>query len=176
MSSQMKLALAALLLFSSSLQPALAAHNDPKDVAAIRDVLESFRTSIIKKDKTTFVNLFFSDKPEHVTWQFVDDDIRVARFKEFASEPSKALRVPEWNYLSFIDDITKAGAEPGEEIIRNVVIDTDGEIASVNFDYSFLLNGKETNWGREMMHLVRTEDGWKIISVIFSQRDPASEK
>ena len=175
MSSVKTLAVAALLLFSSSVQPALAAHNDPKDVAAIGEVLESFRVSIIKKDKAAFVSLFFSDKPEHVTWQFVDDDIRVARFKEFASAPSKALRVPEWNHLAFIDDITKAGAEPSEEVIRNVVIDTDGEVASVNFDYSFLLDGKETNWGREMMHLVRTEGGWKIISVIFSQRDPASE-
>ena len=175
MSPLKKLAFASLLLLSSSLQPALAAHNDPKDVAAIREVVEAFRTSIIKKDKVTFVGLFFSDKPEHLTWQFVDDDIRVARFKEFASEPSKALRVPEWNHLAFIDDITKAGAEPSEEVIRNVVIDTDGEVASVNFDYSFFLDGKETNWGREMMHLVRTEDGWKIISVIFSQRDPVAK-
>lgn len=176
MSLQTKLFFAALLLFLSSLQPALAAHNDPKDVAAIRGVLELFRTSIIKKDKATFVSLFFSDKPEHVTWQFVDDDIRVARFKEFASEPSKALRVPGWNHLAFIDDLTKTGAEPSEEVIRNVVIDTDGEVASVNFDYAFLLDGKEMNWGREMLHLVRTEDGWKIISVIFSQRDPLSEQ
>lgn len=176
MSSRIKLAFAALLLVLSSLQPALAAHNDPKDVAAVREVLELFRTSIIKKDKETFVSLFFSDKPEHVTWQFVDDDIRVARFAEFAPEARKALMVPGWNYLTFIDDVTKPGAEPSEEIIRNVVIDTDGEVASVNFDYAFLLDGKEMNWGREMLHLVRTEEGWKIISVIFSQRDPLPEQ
>jgi hypothetical protein len=173
---QINTVVAALLLFLGSLQPALAAHNDPDDVAAVRQVLESFRTSIIKKDKAAFVSLFFSDKPEHVTWQFVDDDIRVARFAKFAPEARKALRVPGWNYLALIDDVTKAGALPSEEVVRNVVIDTDGEVASVNFDYSFLLNGEETNWGREMMHLVRTEDGWKIISVIFSQRDPVSKQ
>lgn len=169
-----KLAFAALLLLSSSLQSALAAHNVPEDVPAVREVVEAFRTSITNKDKATFVGLFYSDKPEHVTWQFVDDDIRVARFKEFAPEARKALRVPESNYLTFIDGITKAGAKPSEETFRDIIVDTDGEIASVNFDYSFLLDGKEMNWGREMWHLVRTEDGWKIISVIFSQRDPVS--
>ncbi len=175
MSPIKKLAFACLLLLSASLQPALAAHNDPKDVAAIREVVEAFRTSIIKKDKATFVGLFYSDKPEHMTWQFVDDDIRVARFKEFAPEARKALRVPDSNYLNFIDGITQDGAKPSEEPFRDVIIDTDGEIASVNFDYSFLLDGEEMNWGREMWHLVRTEEGWKIISVIFSQRDPVSK-
>lgn len=172
MSSTIKSAVAILLLFFSSLQPVLAGHNDAKDVAAVGEVLEAFRTSIIKKDKATFVSLFFSDKPEHVTWQFVDDDIRVARFAKFAPEARKALRVPQWNYLALIEDVTKEGAKPSEELIRNVVIDTDGEVASVNFDYSFVLDGEEMNWGREMLHMVRTEDGWKIISVIFSQRDP----
>ena len=105
----------------------------------------------------------------------VDDDIRVARIKEFAPEARRVVRWPENNYLAMIDGITKAGSEPTEEVFRDVVIDTDGEIASVNFDYSFLLDGKEAHRGREMWHLVRTEDGWKIISVIWSQQDPVSE-
>lgn len=175
MSPTRKLAFAALLLLSLNLQPALAANNDPQDVAAIREVVETFRTSIINKDKATFVGLFYSDKPEHMTWQFVDDDIRVARFEKFAPEARKALRVPDSHYLTFIDGITKSDAKPSEETFRDIIIDTDGEIASVNFDYSFLLDGKETNWGREMWHMVRTEEGWKIISVIFSQRDPVSK-
>jgi hypothetical protein len=175
MSPLKALAFIVVLSLLPSLQSALASSNDPKDVAAIREVVEAFRTSIIKKDKATFVDLFYSDKPEHMTWQFVDDDIRVARFKKFAPEARKALRVTNSNYLTFIDGITKADAKPSEELFRNIVIDTDGEIASVNFDYSFLLDGEEMNWGREMLHLVRTEEGWKIISVIFSQRDPVSK-
>lgn len=169
-----RLAFIALLSLSPSLQPALAAHNDPGDVAAIREVVEAFRTSIIKKDKATFVDLFYSDKPEHVTWQFVDDDARVAQLKKFAPEARKVFRWPENNYLSFIDEIVKAGSESTEEIFRDIIIDTDGEVASVNFDYSFLLDGREKNRGREMWHLVRTEDGWKIISVIWSQTGPVS--
>ncbi|CAN7487698.1 nuclear transport factor 2 family protein [Pseudoxanthomonas sp. LjRoot143] len=174
MSSIQKLVLALTLALSLSigLQPAMAAHNDPKDVAAIREVVEAFRTSIIKKDKATFVRLFFSDDPAHVTWQLVDDDQRVARLKKIVPEARRVVRWPENNYLAMIERTAEAGSEPSEEVFRDVVIDTDGEIASVNFDYAFLLNGKEEHWGREMWHLVRTDEGWKIISVIWSQRDP----
>lgn len=174
MSPLKKLAFIALLSLSPSLQPALATDNDSEDVAAIREVVEAFRTSIIEKDKATFVDLFFSAKPEHVIWQFVDDDIRVAQLKKVVPEARKALRWPESNYLSFIDGITKVGSKPSEEVFRDVVIDTDGEVASVNFDYSFLLDGIEAMRGREMWHLVHTEDGWKIISVIWSHRTPVS--
>ncbi len=47
-------------------------------------------------------------------------------------------------------------------------IDTDGDLASVLFDYAFLSNGKETNHGKEAWHLLRTQDGWKIASVVWS--------
>ncbi|MFC3715057.1 nuclear transport factor 2 family protein [Luteimonas soli] len=176
MSPLKKLAFIALVSLSTSLQPAMAVHNDPGDVAAIRGIVEAFRTSIINKDKATFVGLFFSDKPGHVTWQMVDDDARVARFKEFAPEASRVVRWPENNYLAMIDATTAAGPEPIEEVFRDVAIDTDGLVASVNFDYSVLRSGQESHWGREMWHLVHTEEGWKIISVIWSQRDPVSNQ
>lgn len=169
-----KLALVALLSLSAGLQPALGAHNDPEDVAAVREVVEAFRLSIINKDKATFIGLFYSDNPEHVTWQMVDDDARVARLKEFVPEARRVVWWPENNYLTMIDRTVEAGSEPIEVVFRDVIIDTDGEIASVNFDYSMLLDGKEQHWGREMWHLVRTDDDWKIISVIWSQRDPVT--
>jgi len=169
-----KLALVALLSLSAGLQPALGAHNDPEDVAAVREVVESFRLSIINKDKATFIGLFYSDNPEHVTWQMVDDDARVARLKEFVPEARRVVWWPENNYLTMIDRTVEAGSEPIEVVFRDVIIDTDGEIASVNFDYSMLLDEKEQHWGREMWHLVRTDDGWRIISVIWSQRDPVT--
>ena len=169
-----RLALVALLSLSAGLQPALGAHNDPEDVAAVREVVEAFRLSIINKDKATFIGLFYSDNPEHVTWQMVDDDARVARLKEFVPEARRVVWWPENNYLTMIDRTVEAGSEPIEVVFRDVIIDTDGEIASVNFDYSMLLDEKEQHWGREMWHLVRTDDGWRIISVIWSQRDPVT--
>lgn len=169
-----KTVLATLVILASGLQPALAKQNDPADVAAIHKVVEQFRTSIINKDKPTFTSLFFSDKPEEVTWQWVVDDVGIALLRKRKPDAHKAIRVPGENYLSFIDSIVKPDARPAEEKFSDVRVDTDGEVAAVNFDYSYLDGGRETNWGREMWQLVRTDAGWKIISIIYSVRPPKS--
>lgn len=143
------------------------------DVAAIEQVVATFKSSIAKKDKPAFMSLFFSDKAEDVTWQFVVDDKRLARIQQTKPEARKARRLAHVNFVAFIDSIV-TDKQSTEEKFSNLVIDTDGEIASVAFDYAFLADGKETNWGREMWQLVRTEKGWKIASVIFSVRDPVT--
>ena len=140
------------------------------DIAAIEQVVEAFRTSIIRKDKPTYMGLFFSDKPEQIGWQFVSEDTRLAHIRKGKPDAIKARRIPANNFVSLIDAAV-ATPEPREETFDNVRIDTDGEIASVSFDYTFLANGKPSNWGREMWQLVRTEQGWKIYSVVYTIRD-----
>lgn len=120
-----------------------AAANDPGDVAAIRQVVERFGAAFSDKDIAAFTELFYSARPEEVIWQFVVEDARLARIQKFKPEARKARRVPDNNYLTAIKAIA---ADP--------------------------LPVEEKNWGREMWHLVRTDQGWKIISVIFSARDP----
>jgi hypothetical protein len=141
-----------------------------QDVAAIKSVVEAFRTSIINKDKPTYMSLFFSDKPEDIGWQFVSEDTRLQHIRKTKPDAIKARQIPSNNFISLIDGAVSA-KEPREETFSNVVIDTDGEIASVSFDYAFLANGQKTNWGKEMWQLVRTETGWKIFSVVYTIRD-----
>ena len=141
-----------------------------KDIAAIKQVVELFRTSLINKDKATYISLFFSDKPEDIGWQFVSEDTRLQHIRKTKPDAIKARQIPSNNFVSLIDAAV-ATKEPREEKISNVRIETDGEIASVSFDYDFLANEKRTNWGKEMWQLVRTEKGWKIISVIYTIRD-----
>ena len=51
-------------------------------------------------------------------------------------------------------------------------IDSDRDVASVVFDYRFLRSGRESNRGLEAWHLVRTELGWRIVSVVWSVNPP----
>ena len=144
--------------------------DNTRDVAAIEQVVEAFRTSLVNKDKAAYMRLFFSDKPEDIGWQFVSEDARLEHIRETKPDAIKARQIPGNNFVSLIDGAV-ATKEQREETFSNVSIDTDGEIASVSFDYTFLANRKKTNWGREMWQLVRTEDGWKIFSVVYTIRD-----
>lgn len=141
-----------------------------RDIAAIKAVVESFRTSLIEKDKATYMSLFFSEKPEDIGWQFVSEDTRLVHIRKAKPDAIKARQIPGVNFVSMIDAAV-ATPEQREETFSNIAVETDGEIASVSFDYTFLANGKKNNWGKEMWQLVRTERGWKIFSVVFTIRD-----
>lgn len=171
MSIRHKVVVLGVLLVLALSQPAMAVQRDEKDVSAIRQVVETVRISIIEKDKARFTDLFFSEDPERVNWQWVNDDARLARIRSVKPDAKKARDIPESSYLSFIDSVV-SNTKSSEEVFSNVRIDTDGEIASVDFDYAYLEDGRQTNWGREMRQLVRTENGWKIISVIWTLHDP----
>ena len=162
--------LPALCFALAGSQTALARSPANSDIAAVRQVVESFRTSLINKDKQTYMSLFFSDKPEDIGWQFVSEDTRLVHIRKTKPDAIKARQIPGNNFISLIDGAI-ATKEPREETFSNVSIDTDGEIASVSFDYTFLANGTTTNWGKEMWQLVRTENGWKIFSVVYTIRD-----
>lgn len=171
MSERLRLAVlfvAAALLAGCALSPHA---NRPDDVAAIRAVVEAFRHSIVAKDKATFMKLFHSDNPERITWQAVVDDAALAKIRKNRSEAIKARYRPDVNFVAFIDGIV-ASKKREEETFRDIEIDTDGEVASVSFDYDYREDGVVTNFGREKWLLVRTEGGWKIVSVVFTIRFP----
>lgn len=165
---------AALIPILLTCLPAQAAPQPATDIQAIEQVVESFRTSLINKDKPTYMSLFFSDRPEDIGWQFVSEDLRLQDIRKAKPDAIKARKIPANNFIALIDAAV-ASPKPREEKFFNTKIETDGDVASVSFDYSFHDDGEKTNWGKEMWQLVRTEQGWKIFSVIYSIRDSRSD-
>lgn len=153
--------LLALLLSFPTLGQAAEVAVDNRSVEA---VVEAFRASIVDKDKPRFVKLFLD---QNTVWQNVVGEANLRKMREKKPEAVKVRVDPKDNPTAFIDEIV-ADKERQEEKFRNVKIDSDGEIASVYFDYSYHADDKETNHGKEAWHLVRTDDGWKIVSVIWS--------
>jgi len=156
------LPLAAALSFS----PARAADDHPD----IRAVVETFRTSIIEKDRERFLALFV--QPD-LAWQSVLDDRSLAQVQAKRPEAIKARFKPDNNPTAFIEGIV-ASKDASEETFDNIRIDTDGEVATVTFDYTFLSYGKKTNWGKECWLMVRTGAGWKITTLAYSVILPAA--
>jgi len=147
------------------------------EVKKIEAVIETFRVSLINKNKPVFINLFYN---EAVPWLGVTSDQTLASVppppppvKKGVNKRSKVAgarqrsKVRGGNYLSFIDWIVST-PKAIEEKFWDVKILQDGDIASVHFKYSFHQDNNKTNWGDEAWHLVRTEQGWKIASVIYS--------
>lgn len=157
----------AVALFLTAAMPARA-ETPAQSRQRIEGVVEQFRAAIVNKDKDSFMKLFLR---EDITWAAAFDDASLERIK--ARRKDKSLPDPKKTFSGspreFIEDIAKAEA-PLRETFENLRIDTDGDVAQVWFDYSFMAGDYRENWGKEAWHMVRTEEGWKIASVIWSMR------
>lgn len=161
------LLLCCLLPFAAHAQAAAPAPAPASKDAAkqqIEAVIESFRTAIIDKDKARFTGVILH---ENITWQSVVGEGNYQRFREDHPDGVKAKIDLKRTPMTFIDGIVNS-PNRSEEQFRDIRIETDGDVASVFFDYSFLSDDRETNHGKEAWLLVRTEQGWKIASVIWS--------
>lgn len=76
-------------------------------------------------------------------------------------------RVRPSTYLKFTESVGNSKL-PVEERFYNVRIHSNGSIGTVYFDFEFVEDGKVTNQGAESWHMVKTEQGWKISSMVFS--------
>ena len=149
------------LLFAAVLAASLAAPARAADTDAIRQVVQQFQSAIVARDGKTLGSLFVQDGG---SWLSVLDDAMYAEAK--AHNPAaKRLAPSTWRKFA---DFVQHSARPIEERFHDVRIDTNGTVASVWFDFDFLVDGKVTNRGSETWQLVRTDDGWKIQAMLYS--------
>ena len=134
------------------------------DVAAIQKVVEQFKAAIIAHDGNTLAKLFLQD---HDSWLSVADEMKWAKVKALHPQARKVFPSSWKKFSEFIQDANV----PVEERFHKVRIETNGAVASVWFDFDFLVDGKVTNRGSESWQMVRAEDGWKIGSMLYSVGD-----
>lgn len=141
-----------------------AAGDHSADVKAIQTIVEQFKAAIIARDGKTLGTLFVQD---HDSWLSVADEAKWAKVKALNPKARKVFPSSWKKFSEFIQTADK----PVEERFYNVHIDTNGAVASVWFDFDFLIDGKVTNRGSESWQMVRAEDGWKISSMLYSVGD-----
>lgn len=135
-----------------------------KAAAGIRIVLDKFQVAVNEKNRLDFNALFYHP---NIPWIGVMDDASFTRIVVKYPSVKKIEPFGALSYTSFFDAIV-ARPIAFEEKFYDIVIATDGEIGSANFKYAFYAGDYKQNWGSESWHLVRTADGWKISSVIYS--------
>lgn len=156
-----------LTLFATLPRQALA-ENPAHSRQKIEAVIEAFKNALADKDKEGFMRLFLR---EDITWVGVYTDGSVARYRAGLKDPNEQTpKTSGGTPRKFIESIARK-PEARTETFENVRIDTDGEMAQVLFDYSFMTDGYRSSWGKESWQMVRTENGWKIAAVVWSAEE-----
>lgn len=135
--------------------------DDEAAVAQIAQVVRAFQAAIIAKDRAALEAMFLASDN---SWLMV------------AGEPARLKPGLPWirpdSYKNFAEFVGNSKV-PVEERFYDVRIHSNGAVGTVYFNFDFLMDGKVTNDGSESWHLVRTENGWKISSMVYSIGRPA---
>lgn len=139
--------------------------NDAAAEAQLREVIHRFDAAIVSGDGATLRSLFL---PQPSAWASVLGEAEYARLKERRPE---AKRVRPDTYEHFAEMVETAKL-PQRERFTDIDIRTDGAMASVSFDYVYEEDGVAQNRGIESWQLVKADDGWKIVSMLYSVHRP----
>lgn len=131
------------------------------DSAAIHQLAEKFKACIIEKDTNTFKTLFYD---QNIKWVSVGDAKTIETLKKYDPNASPIRLAGAYDLFR---DSRMASIALKEEFY-NPILETDGILASYTFDYCFKINGAIQNWGKEHWQLVKVNNEWKIIALLYS--------
>ena len=138
-----------------------ATSNIISDTVDVQHVLDAYHSAVLAHDGARLASLFL---PQGSIWINVLSDEAYARVK--AKSPNAArIRVGSYTDFAKLVSTSKASLDPTH---TNMTIHTDGTVASVYFDFIFLVDGKETNRGSETWVLVKSDSGWRIADITYS--------
>lgn len=132
-------------------------------------VIGNFQEAILKKDSTLFNTVFF------------DKNTPVIGVMSDKTEMSIKLKNPNFQGLTvsnsqhFIREICR-NSNQQHEIFTGIKIKIEERIATVRFDYAFVINDKIHQWGQEIWSLTFAEGQWLITGINFTIRYPEVEK
>lgn len=125
-----------------------------------------------KKVKTVIKRLFDGmrqSKPDMVASTFHKDATLQTCYTH--RKTGKPILRAANSYTTFVEAIKKKKPEDNyDERISKYVVQIDDNLASVWTPYEFYLNGKFSHCGVNNFQLFKTEEGWKIVSILDTRR------
>ena len=139
----------------------------PSDTIDVQHVIDSYHEAVLAHDGSRLSRLFLS---QGGMWLNVLSDDAFAQVR--AKTPNAAkVRIGSYEDFAKMVSNSKASFNPTHTHLQ---LNSDGTIASVYFEYVFLIDGKEQNRGSETWVLVKGTDGWRIAAVTYSSNPHAS--
>jgi hypothetical protein len=130
------------------------------DTVDVQHVMDAYHEAVLTHDGSRLAHLFL---PQSL-WLNVLSDEAYARAKAKSSNAVK-IRVGSYTDFAKLVSTSKASFNPTHTHLQE---NSDETIASVYFDFVFLVDGKEQNRGSETWVLVKGADGWRIAAITYS--------
>jgi hypothetical protein len=131
------------------------------DEQAVADVVETLFDGMRAGDSSMVRGVFHSQ-------------VRmVTSFRNREGVPQVAV---ESDLTGFVTAVGTPHEEVWDERIDNLVIKTDGDFAMAWMDYGFFAGEQFSHCGIDLMELVRTAEGWKIIALADTRRRAGCEQ
>ena len=131
------------------------------DTVDVQHVIDAYHEAVLTHDGSRLASLFI---PQGSTWLNVLSDDAYTRAKAKSPDAQK-IRVGSYTDFAKLVSTSKASFNPTHTHLQE---NSDGTIASVYFDFIFLVDGKEENRGSETWVLVKGADGWRIAAITYS--------
>jgi ketosteroid isomerase-like protein len=147
----------------------LSAARETPDEASTREiqqVMNEFHEAVKSHDGARLAKLFL---PESVWLNVLTDKAYENALRKNPST-TKVKAGSNQKFADFVSGTTKV-IDPRH---TNVVIHTDGTVATVYFDFVFYIDGQPNNHGSETWQLVKGTDGWRIAAISYSS-DPFTQ-
>jgi hypothetical protein len=137
------------------------------DTVDVQHVIDAYHEAVLTHDGSRLEHLFV---PQGSMWLNVLSDEAYARAKAKSPDALK-IRVGSYTDFAKLVSTSKASFNPTHTHLQE---NSDGTIASVYFDFIFLVDGKEQNRGSETWVLVKGTDGWRIAAITYSSNPHTS--
>jgi len=137
------------------------------DTVDVQHVIDAYHEAVLAHDGTRLSSLFL---PQGGMWLNVLSDDALAQVKGKSPNAAK-VRIGSYTDFAKMVSNSKASLNPTHTHLQ---LNSDGTIASVYFDYVFLIDGKEQNRGSETWVLVKSTDGWRIAAITYSSNPHTS--
>jgi hypothetical protein len=134
---------------------------DDASTKEIQQVMDEFHEAVTSHNGARLTKLFL---PQGSVWLNVLTD---KAYKHALEQNPSTVKVKVGSYEDFakVVSTTTKNLDPRH---TNVIIHTNGTVATVYFDFVFYIDGQPENQGSETWQLVKGTDGWRIAALSYS--------
>ncbi len=148
--------------FQSTSTPATHGHESKASISELRDFWNQYQEAVKQKDSNKLLTFYLNGTIP------VIGGIAPASYAVISAANKQPI--PRVLVSTGKDNATGEVRLP-PDATENLQIQTDGEVGTLSWDYTATVGHGRITWA-----VVRTNDGWKIASIVFSLNVPAADK